>query len=117
MIIDYRNGWWFMGLFKVVVIWFQLFLEVFKVGIFMVFYIGVGYVEWVNIYLYVWLIKYQCISNELEYFINILIGYCVAVDGNIIVVDYQVFFFIIMCMVIGIGEININCFVVMVVWF
>ena len=95
----------------------QLLPEVLKVGIFMALHIGVGHAERVNTHLHARLTKHQRTSNELEYLINTLIGHCVAADGNTIAVDHQVFPFITMRTVIGIGETNINRFVVTAVWF
>lgn len=80
-------------------------------------YIGVGYLEWINIYLYVWLIKDQCGGDKLENFINVVVGYGIVVDGNIGVVNYQIFIIIVMCVIVGIGKINVDGFIKMVVWF
>ncbi|CST02631.1 Uncharacterised protein [Shigella sonnei] len=83
----------------------------------MALHIGVGHAERVNTHLHARLTKHQRTSNELEDLINTLIGHCVAADGNTIAVDHQVFPFITMRTVIGIGETNINRFVVTAVWF
>ncbi len=83
----------------------------------MALHIGVGHAEWVNTHLHARLTKHQRTSNELEDLINTLIGHRVAADGNTIAVDHQIFPFITMRTVIGIGETNINRFVVTAVWF
>ncbi len=69
----------------------------------MALHIGVGHAERVD-QLHARLTKHQRTSNELEDLINTLIGHCVAADGNTIAVDHQVFPFITMRTVIGIGK-------------